>query len=148
MAGTRRSARSPVDPGASAGGGVAARRLGKRAEPYLLLLPALAVLALFFFGPALFNIVLSLQRVSLFELGRGGQWIGLANFVALVRDPLTQLALGNTVLWLTLVTVSLRVGFGLALALLLDSAVIRRWRLTGTRSIGILKIRKMSKPLQ
>jgi multiple sugar transport system permease protein len=63
----------------------------------------------------------------------------VSNFVALVHDPLTSLALGNTVLWLTLATVVLRISFGLALALLLDSAVIRRWHLSGlARSLVLI----------
>jgi multiple sugar transport system permease protein len=139
MAGTRSAPRRPATPGAGEDRAVRGHRLRKLAEPYLLLFPALAVLALFFFGPALFNILLSFQSISLFELGRGGRWVGFANFVALVRDPLTGLALSNTALWLTLVTVSLRIGFGVLLALLLNSVVIRRWRLSGlARSLVLI----------
>src|SRR5512143_1501275 len=91
----------PVAPDAGGARAFHGYRLRKQVEPYLLLLPALGALLLFFFGPALFNIALSFQSISLFELGRGGKWVGLANFVALLRDPLTELALSNTVYWLT-----------------------------------------------
>ncbi len=139
MAGTPPAPRRRGKPGAGEDRAVRGQRLRTLAEPYLLLSPAFAVLALFFFGPALFNILLSFQSISLFELGRGGTWAGLANYRALVRDPLTGLALGNTVLWLTLVTVALRIGLGLALALLLDSLVIRRWHLSGlARSLVLI----------
>jgi multiple sugar transport system permease protein len=129
-------------PGAPDAGGAPAfrsHRLSKQLEPYLLLLPALGALLLFFFGPALVNVVLSFQSISLFELGRGGKWVGLANFVALLKDPLTELALSNTVFWLTAVTVSLRLGLGLTLALLLNTVAIRRWRLSGlARSLVLI----------
>ena len=139
MAVTQLPRLGPVHPGSGERRAINKYKFRKLVEPYFLLLPAFAVLLLFFFGPALFNIVLSFQRVSLFELGRGGRWVGLANFVALVQDPLTELALSNTIFWLTLVTVSLRVGLGLMLALLLNSLVIRRWHLSGlARSLVLI----------
>lgn len=107
------------------------RKLIGRIEPYALLLPALMVLALFFAGPALYNIFLSFQRVSLFELGSGGEWVGLDNFVTLARSNFTWIALKNTTFWLTAVTVVLRLILGLGLALLLNAAVLSRWRLSG-----------------
>ena len=109
----------------------AAHRRGRAIETYLLLAPALGVLIFFFFGPALLNIVLSFEKISLFELGRGGSWVGLANFGELLRSPLTGLALKNTFFWLTLVTVVLRLLLGIVLALLLNASVLRRWHLMG-----------------
>lgn len=126
---------------AQTGSGIVTKsyKLRKLVEPYALIFPALAVLLLFFFGPALYNIYLSFLDISLFQLGRGGEWIGLGNFVRLVRDPLTWLALKNTIWWLTVVTVVIRVGFGLVLALLLNASVIRRWRLSGlARSLVLI----------
>ena len=130
---------SPAKPGSGGRQALSGYRLRHLIEPYVLLLPALSVLLFFFFGPALFNIVLSFQRISLFELGRGGKWVGLANFVALVQDPLTELALRNTIFWLTAMTVSLRIALGLVLALLLNTLVIRRWHLSGlARSLVLI----------
>lgn len=115
------------------------RRRLHRWEPYGLVLPAIAILALFFAGPAIYNITLSFQRVSLFDLGQGGEWAGLANFRELARDPLTSLALKNTTFWLTGVTVALRLVLGLGLALLLNASVFRRWHITWlTRSLLLL----------
>ncbi len=114
-------------------------RRRKQLEPYTLLLPALGILALFFFSPAVVNIVLSFFSVSLFELGRGGQWVGLSNFSRLLQDPLTWLALKNTVFWLTLATVGFRLFFGLVLALLLNSSVFKRWHISGlARSLVLI----------
>lgn len=108
-------------------------------EPFLLLAPALGVLIFFFFGPALYNVVLSFQRVSLFELGKGGAWIGLANYSELLAKPLTGLAFRNTLVWLTLVTVALRLVLGVGLALMLNAKVLRRWRLMGlARSLVLI----------
>lgn len=97
----------------------------------MLLLPALAVLAVFFVAPAVSNVVLAFQDVTLFQLGVGGAWVGLANFVSVLTDDLTALALRNTVLLLTAGTVLPRLALGLGLALLLNARVIRRWRLAG-----------------
>lgn len=119
-------------------GRVGARWLG-RLRPYALVLPAMAVLGLFFAAPAVYNIALSFQRVSLFELGEGGSWVGLANFSELLRDAKTFDALWNTTFWLTGVTVVARLVLGLALALLLNASVFSRWHLTGlTRSLLLL----------
>lgn len=121
------------------GSGISRHRFITQAEPYLLLVPALAMLTLFFFGPALYNLILSFQSISLFDLGQGGKWIGLDNFVELVQDPLTALAFKNTVFWLTAMTVVLRLMIGLGLALLLNAAVLRRWRLSGiARSLMLI----------
>lgn len=106
-------------------------KLAQRIEPYLLLLPALIILVLFFLGPALYNIWLSFHRLSLFELRDGGSWTGIGNYPRYFRNPTSWRALINTTLWLTGATVALRLLFGLGLALLLNAPVLRRWRLIG-----------------
>ena len=114
-------------------------RARKSLEPYALLAPALGVLALFFFIPALVNIALSFFKVSIFELGRGGEWVGLSNYSRLLQDPLTWLALKNTIFWLTIASVGLRLGFGLMLALLLNAPTFKRWHLSGlARSLVLI----------
>ena len=100
-----------------------------RLEPYALVLPAMAILAIFFAGPALYNIALSFQQLSLFDLGREGKWVGFDNFVEGLTDPATGHALFNTALPLTIVTVAVRLALGLGLALLLNASVFRRWKL-------------------
>lgn len=98
---------------------------------YLLILPALAILALFFLYPALYNIYLSFQKISLFQLAKGGQWVGFENYIELISDENVHLSLRNTMIWLTFVTVFLRLILGMGLALLLNADVLRRWRLSG-----------------
>tara|TARA_R110002124_G_scaffold144122_6_gene309005 strand:- start:4401 stop:5336 length:936 start_codon:yes stop_codon:yes gene_type:complete len=102
---------------------------GKKLEPYLLVLPAMLVLAFFFAGPAVYNIALAFQELSLFDLGREGKWVGLANFAEVLTDSSTGQSLINTTLWLTIVTVALRLVLGLGLALLLNASVFSRWKL-------------------
>lgn len=125
-------------------GAVARRPAGRRtrrrdAEPYLLVLPAMAVLALFFAGPAIYNIALAFQKISLFELGKGGEWIGIQNFVELAQDPSTYRAFVNTAFWQTFVTVAVRIVLGLAIAMLLNASVFRRWGIIWlTRSLILI----------
>ncbi len=111
----------------------------RRLEPYLLLLPALVVLFLFFFGPAVYNIYLSFLEISLFQLARGGEWVGLQNYVDLATDDEIRTVIWNTVFWLTFVTVAIRMVLGMGLALLLNTKALKRWRLTGlARSLLLL----------
>jgi multiple sugar transport system permease protein len=108
---------------------VRAARRPARLEPYGLVAPAMLVLALFFAGPAVYNIALSFQELSLFDLGREGRWVGLANFAEVLSDPAIGRAFVNTALPQTVVTVAVRLVLGLLLALLLNATVFRRWRL-------------------
>ncbi|WP_082560953.1 carbohydrate ABC transporter permease [Devosia sp. Root685] len=102
---------------------------GKKLEPYLLVLPAMLILAFFFAGPAIYNIALAFQELSLFDLGREGRWVGFDNFAEVLTDPSTGQSLINTTVWLTVVTVVLRLVLGLGLALLLNATVFSRWKL-------------------
>lgn len=106
-----------------------AQILGKKLEPYLLVLPAMLILAFFFAGPAVYNIALAFQELSLFDLGREGKWVGFANFAEVLTDSSTGQSLINTTLWLTIITVALRLVLGLGLALLLNATVFSRWKL-------------------
>jgi len=98
-------------------------------EPYALVLPAILVLAFFFAGPALYNIALSFQNVSLFDLGQSNEWVGFANFVAVLTGGGLAAAFFNTAVMQTLITVVLRLLFGLGLAILLNADVFKRWQL-------------------
>ena len=102
---------------------------GNRSFVTLLLLPALFFLVLFYVYPTLFNLQNSLTDLSLFGLRRGGQWVGLRNYVELMGSPEFRRVLFNTTVWLTLISVSIRIVLGLLLALLANSDTLRRWRL-------------------
>jgi multiple sugar transport system permease protein len=117
-----------------------------RLRPYLLVAPAIIVLCAFFLFPGFFNIGLSFSRISLFELRRGGTYIGLGNYVELLQDQRFYLALGNTVFWLTAVTVAVRLVLGFALALLVNSPILKKLHLGGPAR-GLLLIPWVTPPV-
>jgi multiple sugar transport system permease protein len=94
------------------------------------LLPAFFFLACFYVYPSVFNIQTSLTDLGIFTLRRGGDWIGVENYVELLTRPDFRRVLFNTVVWLTLAGVTVRIVLGLALAFLLNSRTLRKWRLT------------------
>lgn len=102
---------------------------GERPFVVFMLLPAFFFLAMFYLYPTLFNLQNSFTDLSLFGLKRGGEWIGVANYVELVTSSDFRRVLWNTAFWLTFVGVSVRIVLGLALALLLDSKVLVKYRL-------------------
>jgi len=94
------------------------------------LAPAFFFLACFYVYPSVFNIQTSLTDLGIFTLRRGGDWIGVDNYVELLTSPDFRRVLFNTVVWLTLAGVTVRIVLGLALAFLLNSRTLRKWRLT------------------
>ena len=86
--------------------------------PYLFLAPALIVLALTVFWPALQAFYLSFTRFE-YDLTQPAAWVGFANFQKLWRDPVFWKTLGNTVLYLVCV-VPLLVTLSLGLAILVN----------------------------
>ena len=89
--------------------------------PYLFLAPALIVLALTVFWPALQAFYLSFTRFE-YDLTQPPAWVGLANFQKLWRDPVFWKTLGNTVLYLVCV-VPLLVTLSLGLAILVNQNI-------------------------
>ncbi len=102
-----------------------------RRQPYVLLAPAMLVMALLFLFPAVYNVVLAFQRLSPYDAPGDAVWVGLQNFRDVFTDPQTGRSAFNTVFWLTGVTVAIRLVAGMALALLLQSPVLERWKLRG-----------------
>jgi putative chitobiose transport system permease protein len=100
--------------GAQSKGAVVMRSL----TPYLFLAPALIVLALTVFWPALQAFYLSFTRFE-YDLTQAPAWVGFANFQKLWRDPVFWKTLGNTVLYLICV-VPLLVTLSLGLAILVN----------------------------
>jgi multiple sugar transport system permease protein len=117
-----------------------------RLRPYLLIAPAVLVLSAFFLFPGFFNVGLSFLRISLFELRQGGTYIGLGNYVELLQDERFYLSLGNTLFWLTAMTVIVRLVLGFGLALLVNSPILRRLRLAGVAR-GLLLIPWVTPPV-
>lgn len=102
-----------------------------RRQPYVLLAPAMLVMAVLFLFPAIYNLVLAFQRLTPYDAPGDAVWVGLQNFRAVFTNPQTGRSALNTVFWLTAVTVAIRLAAGMALALLLQSPVLERWRLRG-----------------
>ena len=87
--------------------------------PYVLVLPALVVIAAVLGYPMYRLFTLSFQQYGLFELIRHqGTWIGLDNYQTILRDREFWTVLLRTILF-TAVTVALTMLFGTLIALLL-----------------------------
>jgi putative chitobiose transport system permease protein len=92
--------------------------LQQRLTPYLFLLPALIILVLTVFWPALQAFYLSFTRYE-YDLTQVPQWVGFANFHRLWNDPVFWQTLGNTLIYLVGV-VPILVFFPLGLAILVN----------------------------
>jgi multiple sugar transport system permease protein len=87
------------------------------ALPYLLLLPAMLALVLFFYGPALLSFVGSFFVIP---LARGSwKFAGINNYLAIVSDPLVMQAAANTLVY-SVATIVPSMVLGLLLALLVE----------------------------
>ncbi|NJK47574.1 sugar ABC transporter permease [Candidatus Gracilibacteria bacterium] len=74
-------------------------QISKQITPYLFLLPALIVLGLTVFYPALQAFSLSFTRYE-FDITQPPQWVGLENFQKLLKDKVFWQTLQNTLLYL------------------------------------------------
>ncbi|PMB47855.1 lactose ABC transporter permease [Fischerella thermalis CCMEE 5201] len=92
--------------------------INQRLTPYLFLLPALVILVLTVFWPALQAFYLSFTRYE-YDLTQTPAWIGVANFRRLWVDPVFWQTLVNTMLYLVVV-VPILVIAPLALAILVN----------------------------
>jgi multiple sugar transport system permease protein len=94
--------------------------LRRHAWSYLFVLPTFSLFVVFTLLPVVQGLVLSLQDASV----TGGSWIGLANFATLGNDPVFRQALGNTVLYTTVV-VAAQVTLALVVASLIQPLGVR-----------------------
>lgn len=111
---------------------------GDRPFITFMLIPAFFFLVMFYVYPTAFNLANSFTDLSLFGLKRGGEWIGVANYVELMTSSDFRRVLWNTVVWLTLVGVAVRIVLGLLLALLLNSRVLEKYRLKTVSRVLLL----------
>ena len=81
---------------------------------YLLLLPALVLLAAFTHWPALATVIDSF--LSNPKPNRPSVWVGMDNYLTMVEDPIFWRALRNN-LWFALGTIPLSIGLALLMAL-------------------------------
>jgi multiple sugar transport system permease protein len=102
------------------------RALRETVAAWGFLAPATVHLAAFSFGPILFAVYLALHRWSPIEPNR--PFVGLANFAAVVRDPLVWISLRNTLLYTFHVPVAMAIALGMALLLQRHSGASRAAR--------------------
>jgi len=111
---------------------------GERRFMWAMLAPAFLILALFYAYPTAQNLALSFTDLSLLGLKRGGNYVGLDNYREFLGSPEFGHLLFNTVVWLTALSVGLRLLLGLGMALLLDSPLLARWRLATIAKVAVL----------
>ncbi|MDS0223613.1 sugar ABC transporter permease [Haloarcula sp. S1AR25-5A] len=85
-------------------------------RPYVYLLPAFVMVAIFLAYPLVDTFLLSFQEVI--TLGGETRWVGLDNYVAVVTDPLFWVAAKNTLIFsIGMIIVPLVLGLGLAMVI-------------------------------
>jgi len=89
--------------------------LRKYGWSYFFVLPTFSLFVMFTLLPVAQGLALSLQDASVV----GGDWIGFANFATLADDPVFRQAVGNTVLYTTIV-VAAQVTLALVVASLIQ----------------------------
>jgi len=86
---------------------------------YLLLLPVMTVLLILSFFPIIYSFFLSLHQIVSSLPGLGEEYVGLANYRALLKDPTALNSLLVSVVFVGVSTI-LEVGFGLLIALAIN----------------------------
>jgi multiple sugar transport system permease protein len=100
-----------------------------KAEPYLFLTPAFAILLIFLIFPLFWNIYISFHNVSFITILKNWEYSGWTNFVDLFNDPNFFTSLKTTVLFVV-GSVALQFTIGMLMAVLLNQKV---------RAAGILR---------
>ncbi|NJL20571.1 MAG: sugar ABC transporter permease [Leptolyngbyaceae cyanobacterium SM1_3_5] len=93
----------------------------RKATPYLFLLPALLMLSLTVFYPAIQAFFLSFTQYE-YDITQPPVWVGLDNFERLLKDPVFRKTLWNTFLYLICVVPILAIA-PLGLAILVNQAL-------------------------
>ena len=93
-----------------------------KAEPYLFLAPALAILLVFLIFPLFWNIYISLHNVSFITVLRGWEYVGWTNFFDLFKDPNFHTSLKFSLLFVG-GSVALQFGMGMLMSVLLNQKV-------------------------
>lgn len=94
------------------------RQLFQRGTPYFFLVPALLLMCLTVFWPAIQAFYLSFTRFE-YDLTQAPEWVGLANFQQLAQDRVFWQTLGNSLVYLVGV-VPILVFMPLVLAILVN----------------------------
>jgi multiple sugar transport system permease protein len=94
----------------------------EKAEPYLFLTPALAILLIFLIFPLFWNTYISLHDVSLTTILREWEYTGGTNFIDLFSDPNFYTSLKVTLMFVG-GSVALQFGIGILMSVLLHQQV-------------------------
>ena len=89
---------------------------GEPAFARLLLLPALAILAVFMLYPFVLGVWLAFSNTV---VGQPGHWIGVKNFDSLIHDQIFRMTVRNTFIY-TGVTLVFKLALGMGLALVMN----------------------------
>lgn len=95
------------------------KRVPNKRWPYLLLAPAILIVCFVVFYPAIKAVLISFQSYDYHKPSQMG-YIGLENYVSIMKDKLFWQSLWRTIVW-DVACVGLQFVFGFALALLLNS---------------------------
>ncbi len=94
------------------------KRKFHRVEPYVWIAPSIILMAVFILVPIVFVFRMSLSKVTKAGLIKG--FIGMENFIKVMKSPVFLMVLKNTVVW-TIAVVGLSTLLGFILALLLNN---------------------------
>ncbi|HEX4226988.1 MAG TPA: sugar ABC transporter permease [Pseudonocardiaceae bacterium] len=123
----------PADPPGAGRAGARRKPTGHRGFPYLLVLPAVALLVLFVIAPGIYALILSFQtrHVSGGLLGTSSETVfaGVANYRNALGDGTLWSGLAHMLL-MAAITIPLTIGIALLFALCLDSARAKLTRFT------------------
>lgn len=95
-----------------------------RTFPYALLLPAVLVMLAVVLFPLGYSFWLAFRNMSLYHF-RNPEFVGLEQFRLILSEPVFYALFAKSVIW-TVVNVSLHVGLGILLAMLLNGPVVGR----------------------
>jgi len=89
--------------------------------PWLFIMPAVIFITVFVFYPITQNLYLSFFRLSTFSVDK--IYVGFDNYVRMFYNPIFRRAIINNT-WYMIISILVQVGFGLILALILESKLI------------------------
>lgn len=83
---------------------------------YLFVIPGILFLLFFMIFPIVYNLLISFQNVSIMNLSGEHAFVGLKNYVKVVKDPLFGISLKHSIIF-TVLSIGFQFGIGFALAL-------------------------------
>ena len=104
----------------------------------VMLVPTMALLLLFYGYPIIDNLRMSFTDLSLLGMRTGGSWVGLDNYSEFFHDDDFGHILFNTLVWLTLTSVVVRLLMGLGIAVLLNTRALRKLRMATISRFALL----------